>query len=116
MNKNIFFYNLNNIPENINYPDLYFTPEYGKICQYSDNAIWELCQYTDLIYVYLKKEYVFENIIYYDLLTPYGYSGYYFEKEETFDEFISLFRFEAQKKNYLTEVKDILNNKKMQKI
>lgn len=34
---------LNNLPENINYPDIYFTPEYGKVCKYSDDAIWELC-------------------------------------------------------------------------
>lgn len=98
------FYNLKNIPENINYPDIYFTPEYGYACEYSDNAIWELCQYKDLIYVYLKKEYIFENIQYFDLITPYGYSGYYFDNQETYDEFIPLFRNEAKKKNYLTEV------------
>ena len=34
---------LNNLPENINYPDIYFTLEYGKVCKYSDDAIWELC-------------------------------------------------------------------------
>jgi hypothetical protein len=98
------FYNINNVPININYPDIYFTPEYGKACEFSDNAIWELCQYKDLIYVYLKKPYIFENITYYDLLSPYGYSGYYFELKETFDEFIILFRIEAKIKNYLTEV------------
>lgn len=100
----IIFFNLNNIPTNINYPDIYFTPEYGKACEYSDNAIWELCQYKDLIYVYLKKEYVFENLTYYDLITPYGYSGYFYEREETLDEFIHVFREEAIKRNYLTEV------------
>jgi len=98
------FYNFNNLPNNINYPDIFFTPEYGKASEYSDDAIWELCQYKDLIYVYLKKEYIFENIKYYDLITPYGYSGYYFENQETYDEFISLFREEAYKRNYLTEV------------
>lgn len=98
------FYNLKNIPENINYPDIYFTPEYGKACEYSDNAIWELCQYKDLMYVYLKKKYIFENIQYFDLITPYGYSGYYFDNDETVKEFIPLFRIEAKKRNYLTEV------------
>lgn len=98
------FYNLNNLSEKKNYPDIYFTPEYGKACQYSDDSIWELCQYKDLIYVYLKKEFIFENIIYYDLITPYGYSGYYFKNQETYDEFIPLFREEAKKRNYITEV------------
>ena len=49
----MLFYNINNVPTNINYPDIYFTPEYGKACEYSDNAIWELCQYKDLIYEHL---------------------------------------------------------------
>jgi len=100
----IKFYNLNNIPDNIILPDIYFTSEYGKACEYSDNATWELCQYKDLIYVYLKKIYVFEKNTYYDLITPYGYSGFYFEKQETYDEFIPLFRYESIKKNYITEV------------
>ena len=52
----IKFYNLNNTPDNIILPDIYFTCEYGKACEYSDNAIWELCQYKDLIYIYLKKK------------------------------------------------------------
>ena len=94
---------LNNLIKT-DYPDIYFTPEYGKACEYSDNAIWELCQYKDLIYVYLKKEFIFEGKKYYDLITPYGYSGYNFENQETYDEFIPLFREEAKRKNYLTEV------------
>lgn len=98
------FYNIKNINKEIIYPDIYFTPEYGKACEYSDNAIWELCQYKDLIYVYLKREYIFEGEIYYDLITPYGYSGYYFENQQTYNEFIKIFREEAKKKNYLTEV------------
>lgn len=97
-------YNTSNVCKNINYPDIYFTPEYGKACEYSDNAIWEICQYKDLMYVYFKREYIFGKNTYYDLLTPYGYSGYYFENQETFDEFIPLFREEANKRNYLTEV------------
>lgn len=100
----MFFYNLSNISNNINYRDIYFSHIYGKACEYSDKAIWELVQYKDLIYVYLKKPYIFENVIYYDLITPYGYSGYYFEKQDTLNEFIELFRKEAKKKNYLTEV------------
>ena len=37
----------------LDYPDIYFTPEYGKACEYSDNAKWELCKYKDLIYKHL---------------------------------------------------------------
>ena len=99
------FYNKLSIKDvDITFPDIYFTPEYGIACEYSDDAIWELCKYKDLIYVYLKKEYIFENTTYYDLLTTYGYSGYYFEKQSTYDEFIYMFRSQAKIRNYITEV------------
>jgi hypothetical protein len=99
------FYNKDTIKKyNINYIDIYFSHDYGEACKYSDNAIWELCQYKDLIYVYLKKEYKYSGVIYYDLISPYGYSGYYYKDLQTFKDFIPLFRIEAKKKNYLTEV------------
>ena len=79
------FYNQKTIKNtDIKYPDVYFTPEYGIACEYSDNAIWELCKYKDLIYVYLKRPIFHEGKIYYDLITPYGYSGYYYEKKKNF--------------------------------
>jgi hypothetical protein len=49
--ENINFYNLYTIKDtDIHYPDIYFTPEYGKACEFSDNAEWELCRFKDLIY------------------------------------------------------------------
>lgn len=101
----INFYNINEVSQIIlNYPDIYFTPEYGKSCECSDNAEWELCQYKDLIYVYLKRPIEFGGKKYYDLITPYGYSGYYYKNKETYDEFIKLFREKAKERNYITEV------------
>jgi hypothetical protein len=99
------FYNKNTIYNlKLNYPDIYFSPEYGKVCEYSDNMEWECCIYKDLMYIYLKNPIVYDNIIYFDLITPYGYSGYYYEDINTFNEFIILFRNESKKKNYITEV------------
>ena len=102
----MIFYSLchNNILKNTNFPDIYFTPEYGKACEYSDNAEWELCKYKDLIYVYLKRPIDCDGKIYYDLITPYGYSGYYYEKLETYNEFIPIFRKKAKERDYVTEV------------
>ena len=34
-------YNSKNTPNDIEYHDIYFTPEYGKACEYSDNSEWE---------------------------------------------------------------------------
>jgi len=102
---NMYFYNKNTINNiDIDYPDIYFTPEYGLACEFSDNAIWELCKYKDLIYVYLKKPIKYESKTYYDLITPYGYSGYHYEKKETYIEFLPIFRKIAKEKNYVTEV------------
>jgi hypothetical protein len=84
--------------------DVYFTYEYGKCCEYSDNAEWECCIYKDLTYVYLKQSISHKNVLYFDLISPYGYSGYNYLKQDTFDEFIKLFRIEAIKRNYITEV------------
>jgi len=95
---------INLLTPHIKCKDIYFTHEYGKACEYSDNAIWECCIYKDLLYVYLKKPYRFEKNIYYDLITPYGYSGFFYENDDTFKEFIILFREKAIKLNYITEV------------
>ena len=59
---NIFFYDINNYRQEINnifiheIPDIYFTHNYGKACEYSDNTEWECYVFKDLIYVYLKKK------------------------------------------------------------
>ena len=87
-------YNINSIT--INFPDIYFTPEYGLACEYSDNAEWECCVYKDLIYVYLKKKIMHNNTNYYNLITPYGYSGYYYLNKKTYENFLPLFREKAK--------------------
>ena len=89
---------------NLTFPDIYFSYHYGTACEYSDNAKWECCLYKDLMYVYLKKEIEYNGIIYYQLITPYGYSGYYYKNKETYKDFINLFRQEAKKRNYISEV------------
>ena len=95
-------YNINSIT--INFPDIYFTPEYGLACEYSDNAEWECCVYKDLIYVYLKKKIMHNNTNYYNLITPYGYSGYYYLNKKTYENFLPLFREKANQKKYISEV------------
>ena len=101
----IEFYDKHNINcISIKFPDIYFTPEYGLACEYSDNAEWECCVYKDLIYVYLKKPITHNNNTYYDLITPYGYSGYYFLLKDTYDKFLPLFREKAKERNYISEI------------
>lgn len=103
MKDELYFISINDVI-NIEVPDIYFTLEYGKACENSDNAKWEACIYKDLIYTYLKRPYKFQDNVYYDLITPYGYAGYYYIHKKTYDEFLLLFREEARKRNYITEV------------
>lgn len=105
-NSEILFFDKNNIKNNLNIPfiDIYFDNLYGDACEYSDNAEWECCIYKDLIYVYIKKKIIFDNTIYYELITPYGYSGYYFKYNETYNTFIDLFRQKAYNMNYIVEI------------
>lgn len=99
------FFNITSIKIlGLKYPDIYLTPEYGKSCEHSDKAEWELCKFKDLIYVYLKRPIEYECITYYDLITPYGYSGYYYENEQTYKEFLPIFRKKSKERNYITEV------------
>lgn len=101
----IEFYDKHNINcISIKFPDIYFTPEYGLACEYSDNAEWECCVYQDLIYVYLKKPIAHNNNTYYDLITPYGYSGYFYSLKKTYQDFLPLFREKAKERNYLSEI------------
>lgn len=101
----IEFYNKDSVSSNsIKFPDVYFTPEYGLVCEYSDNAEWECCVYKDLIYVYLKKKIIHNNTTYYELITPYGYSGYNYSHKNTYDEFLPLFREKVKQKNYISEI------------
>jgi hypothetical protein len=88
----------------LKYIDIYFTPEYGTSCEYSDNAEWECCVYKDLIYVYLKKSITYNNTTYYELITPYGYSGYNYSYKTTYDAFLPLFRKIAKDRNYVVEI------------
>lgn len=84
--------------------DTLFGSRYGRLCNFSGDGIWELCQYKDLIYVYMKRPYTYKKLTYYDLISPYGYNGFYYEKAETFKEFIPLFRNIAKNRNFITEV------------
>ena len=41
--ENLYFFNKNNIPSVFDIPDIYFLVDYGKACEYSDNAH---CEYS----------------------------------------------------------------------
>ncbi len=91
--------------ENIDWPDLYFTPKYGMIVS-DDTHIWECAISNDVFYVYLKKPIDLDGIIYYDLVSPYGYAGYYVmpgTSTNNIELFANWFENECHLRNYITE-------------
>lgn len=88
----------------IQFPDVYFTPAYGRACEIAEGCEWELCKFKSLIYVYLKRPYVHRSNVYYDLVSPNGYAGIHYTDQTHLDEFVPLFRNEAKRRNYITEV------------
>lgn len=101
----------------INYFDLYFSDKYGKCIEISENSEWEICIWNNLIkYPYIKRPYTYNNIIYYDLASPYGYSGFDIDinvidinvtninvTTADFANFREEFTQEAHNRNYITE-------------
>lgn len=81
------FYTQDTITEiDIQYPDIYFTPEYGKACTHNDGGIWELVRFKDVIFVYIK------DTNKRTINTPYGYSGIYYENISSINEFLPLIK------------------------
>jgi hypothetical protein len=92
------FYNIEEIKKNdIKFPSIYFEPNYCCLCEKSDNGYIEYCLYKELIFVYIIKKDDNNNNF---LISPYGYSGLYFEKNDTFNDFLKLFIEYLKKHNY----------------
>ena len=90
------------------YPDIYFTPEYGKVVEVSDRGTWELVTYANnrILHVYLKRPIQSEGTMYYDLISPYGYSGLYFATDvdsKEMQEYFNKFKIFALQNNYVCE-------------
>jgi hypothetical protein len=97
----IKFYSIDEINKiNYNFPSIYFCPDYCKCCEFSDNYDIEYCLYKELIYVYLKKK----KDDKYELISPYGYSGLFYNNENTLYEFYKLFEEECKEKKYINEI------------
>jgi len=103
------FYNLKDKDNiNINYFDLYLSHQYGFCMEQSDHAQWEIAVWDNgrIIYPYLKRPYKYNNVIYFDLISPYGYSGFDICDMVTKDDFLAFrkeFLKKANENNYLTE-------------
>jgi len=90
-------------------PDIYFWAEYGLVSEKSDKVEWECYYSNNLFYCYLKRPYYFSGKTYYDLISPYGYTGIIniFNTNISNDDLLSFwtqFLEKAKSRNYLTQV------------
>lgn len=90
-------------------PDIYFWSEYGLVSEKSDKVEWECYYSNNLFYCYLKRPYQFNGKTYYDLISPYGYTGIIniFNTNITTKDVITFwtqFLEKAKTHNYLTQV------------
>ena len=61
--------------------DIYFEPNYGKICEKIENGKCEIFEYSSglgtVYHMFIKREIdtKIDDTVWYDLITPYGYGG-----------------------------------------
>ena len=95
----------------INWADVYYTPDYGKLSEITDRGLWEVCIGYDnsdqdnilIYYVYIKRPVIYQDKTYYDLTTPYGYSGLWMLDNKYVGVFRELFDQYALENHYICE-------------
>ena len=77
--------------------DIYFKEEYAKLYKETEKGeVENFCFENELgkvLFIYIKREVILDNIKYYDIVTPYGYGGPLIQncKDKNTDKLISLF-------------------------
>lgn len=77
--------------------DIYFKEEYAKLYKETEKGeVENFCFENELgkvLFIYIKREVILDNIKYYDIATPYGYGGPLIQncKDKNTDKLISLF-------------------------
>ena len=97
----------------IDYPDIYFEPEYARLYETDDNRAVEYkfeCEYGQITNLFLKRKIniaLYDGIQYYDLVTPYGYGGpvihFSTDKKKLIDSYMEDFRTYTVRENIITE-------------
>ena len=97
----------------MNYPDIYFEPEYAKLYETEDSRAVEYrfeCEHGLITNLFLKRTIVFpqlEGIQYYDIVTPYGYGGpvihWATDKEKLINAYMEDFRRFSKQERIVSE-------------
>jgi hypothetical protein len=91
-------------PLNLNFPDIYFTPEYGKLIEITDNGKWKCIVYNngEILIPFIEKNIKVNNKKIIHLISNYGYGGIYIEKRENLSTFLKQFEIVMATNNYIT--------------
>ncbi len=99
----------------MNIPDIYFDPVWGKLYAIKDNGIHHVFEYKSIngcvYYSFVKRkiDIKIDNNIYYDIITPYGFSGPIIldlknnKKDELLSEFKNSFDDYCDENNIITD-------------
>lgn len=71
----------------INYPDIYFTPEYGRLCELSDKGKWNcvIDKKGELLIPFIEKKIKVGQDNIKHLVSNYGYGGFYISSKYRID-------------------------------
>lgn len=88
------------------WPDFYFSPQYGRIVESSDDGEWQVALWNDgaIIYPYLKR--AIPDSDHFDIISPYGYAGIYVREDQQVKDlsaFRTAFRDHAQNNGIVSE-------------
>lgn len=88
--------------------NIFFSEQWGKIWENIYNGIWET-YYTDnpyIVHVYIKKPIYINDILHYELISPYYVNGFYYNNNVSNDDiqsFLMNFKKHCIDNNYISE-------------
>jgi len=86
------------------YPDIYFTPNYGKLTEITDNGKWKCIVYNkgEILIPFIEKFITIKDKKIIHLVSNYGYGGIYIKNLENLSKFIKQFNIFMNNNNYIT--------------
>jgi hypothetical protein len=101
----IYIYNYDEfIKNNINIPDIYFSPNYGKVCEISEKGVWKCIVYNngDILIPFIEVKFNINNKVVKHLISNYGYGGIFIKDNKYIIDFINELKKLCEDYDYIT--------------
>lgn len=88
----------------LNIPDFYFLPEYGKLCEITENGIWKCIIFNnnEILLPFIETEIEISNEKIKHIVSNYGYGGIFINKDDNITLFINELIIFMKENNYVT--------------